>query len=576
MKESDLTILDNPTPRRPTSKVRRLVLHALRVSFLLAVVLLIRQQHVRLEAERTASTAGTIPLESVTAVVPEATRVSEFDSTFGGHLVYDAQNNPLGYAMQTSPECDQIVGYSGPTNLLLVLDLNNKIKGISVLRSQDTVEHINAVINHASFFQQFQGVDRNDHAALIEVDSVSGATLTSYAVIQTIAFKLGGESPNFKFPKEITLKDATRFFKQASSVKPAVNDPRFYEAFDENNQLLGTLWRTSPLADHVTGYQGPTDALVAMDNQQQVIGIAVRESFDNDPYVGYLNQDYSFPEILNKYNLDQLSEETLESSKIEGVSGATMTSQAMIDAILQSAKALKEPIQAKTPPAWFITTRDCGTLLFLIAGCVIGFTNLRGRKRVRIVFQFLLVAYLGFINGDFVSQELLVGYAQNGIPLHHSVGLALLSIAALCIPIFTKKQIYCHQICPHGAAQFLIKQVSPWKYKLPRYMKIMLACVIPVLWLVIILTAMQKIQFNLVALEPFDAYLFQVAGFATISVALVGLAFSAFVPMGYCKYGCPTGSLLNFLRYQSKSGEWSHRDSFAVLLVLMAVICFVV
>ena len=59
---------------------------------------------------------------------------------------------------------------------------------------------------------------------------------------------------------------------------------------------------------------------------------------------------------------------------------------------------------------------------------------------------------------------------------------------------------------------------------------------------------MLSLPVSLVDIEPFDAWVFRVAGWATITVAIVGLVASLFVPMAYCRYGCPTGALLKFLQ----------------------------
>jgi polyferredoxin len=80
----------------------------------------------------------------------------------------------------------------------------------------------------------------------------------------------------------------------------------------------------------------------------------------------------------------------------------------------------------------------------------------------------------------------------------------------------------------------------------------------------------------LVDIEPFDAYLFPVAGWATITIALVGLAASLFVPMAYCRYGCPTGALLQFLRFNAASDRWSSRDWVAATYTGLAAVLYLV
>jgi len=47
----------------------------------------------------------------------------------------------------------------------------------------------------------------------------------------------------------------------------------------------------------------------------------------------------------------------------------------------------------------------------------------------------------------------------------------------------------------------------------------------------------------------FDAYVWKVAGVASLVIACVGLLISIFSPMASCRCGCPTGALFKLLRY---------------------------
>ena len=103
--------------------------------------------------------------------------------------------------------------------------------------------------------------------------------------------------------------------------------------------------------------------------------------------------------------------------------------------------------------------------------------------------------------------------------------------------------------------------------RLTRVLKLIPALLL--LWCLVV--AMAALPFSLVDIEPFDAYVFRIAGWATITVAVVGLAASLFVPMAYCRFGCPTGAMLNFLRYHARSDRWSRRDGIAAALVAIAM-----
>ena len=97
---------------------------------------------------------------------------------------------------------------------------------------------------------------------------------------------------------------------------------------------------------------------------------------------------------------------------------------------------------------------------------------------------------------------------------------------------------------------------------------------IPILLLAVVaVAAIGHFSFSLVNLEPFDAYLFRIAGWITLTIAVVGLAASAFVPMAYCRFGCPTGAMLNLLIPGSAQSGLNKRDYLALLLLGLALVC---
>ncbi|MCH5373208.1 MAG: 4Fe-4S binding protein, partial [Planctomycetes bacterium] len=147
--------------------------------------------------------------------------------------------------------------------------------------------------------------------------------------------------------------------------------------------------------------------------------------------------------------------------------------------------------------------------------------------------------------------------------------------AAFVIPLATRRQLYCHHVCPHGAAQQLLKNLIPYHIKLPGWAARTLSAVPWLLLLAVLLVAMWHCPFSLASLEPFDAYLFRVAGWASIMIAVVGLAASLIVPMAYCRFGCPTGAVLNFLRLQGRGDRFRFRDVAALGLVVVAGLLYV-
>ena len=260
----------------------------------------------------------------------------------------------------------------------------------------------------------------------------------------------------------------------------------------------------------------------------------------------------------------------------EGVSGATMTSQAVAEGLVRAARARVDHASAGTvdgtvagtkrwlsriePPQW-------GALAVIAVGMITAFTRLRGTWFGRLALPIVVLAYLGFGAGALVSQAQLWGWAQAGVPRGATV-LAALAAAAVVLPATTRRNVYCSHLCGHGAAQQLVLRIARPRHALPAWLRPAAAILPWVLLVLAVLTAVLHLPLALVDLEPFDAYLPAVSGLAAITIFVIGLVASAFVPMAYCRHACPTGVLLDHLRLTGRSDRVTWRD--AVLVACLA------
>jgi NosR/NirI family nitrous oxide reductase transcriptional regulator len=548
------------------SPMRGWFIHGLRLSLFAAIVWLIHDQHRWHMAQQAGRQATAITLPDVKSFFPSAAKLGDWSPARGEQLVLDASDQSLGYVVQTSPTSDNIVGYSGPTNVLLAFDNDHRLFGATVLSSRDTVEHVEDVRRDSRFWNGFRGRTWDELQRGVDIDAVSGATLTSLATVEGVAARLGGAKPALRFPEPVSVAEVLAFFPGAERIE-SQSGQFLVDVLAADDRRLGSILRTSPSADDRIGYQGPTDTLIAVGLDQRIVGTALRNSFDNDPYIRYVREDESFRSLFNGKVLAEVAQ---EKAKVEGVSGATMTSQAVADGISKAARAAITPTSRS--PRMVFGTRDAGTLSVLAVALVICFTRLRGHRWARIIFQLVLIGYFGFANGDLLSQAQLVGWAQSGVPWRLAPGLALLTAAAMLVPVLSKKQLYCHHICPFGAIQQLVKLRLPWQVRLGRSLNRWLAVVPVALLALVVCVALWHWPMNLASIEPFDAFVFWIAGGATIVVAIAGLVASLIVPMAYCRFGCPTGAMLTHLRRNAHSGNLSWRDYVVVLLLVVALV----
>jgi Na+-translocating ferredoxin:NAD+ oxidoreductase RnfG subunit len=489
----------------------------------------------------------------------------------------DSNEKPLGLVTQTSPAGDSAIGFSGSTNLLVIWDGTQKVSSVSIRSSGDTLDHVDAILEEPDFFKQFVGKTRQELSHLNNVEAVSGATLTSMAIVDAISMRFGGEKQASRFPNPIRIEEVADHFPSASELIPSATHPSLLDILDANGSKLGQVGRSSPHADQIIGYQGPVDSLLILETNGTLKAMAIRSSFENQPYADYPNGDAYFASLFTGRPIPQLADMNLTEEEVEGVSGATMTSMAMAEGIVKTASSWEQErlqsLEAKKPLLTW-KARDYGSLAVILLAGFVAFTKRGKTKFFRISLQVLLVCYLGLVNGDILSQALFAGWAQSGVPWERAPILALLSLAALLVPMATGKSFYCHQLCPHGAAQQWMRKLKKKPLRLPKKLDNVLQFLPAGLLALVVFLAFTGSAHTVAILEPFDAYVWEVAGGITIAIALISLVASAFVPMAYCRYGCPTGSVLKLFEFKKGSEGWNKRDYLSFTLLGLALILY--
>jgi len=518
-----------------------------------------------------------IPLNEVQEILPLAFSLGPDTDNPSTLQVIDQNENLLGLVTQTSPEGDSAIGFSGPTNAIVVWDQDQKVSSVSIRSSGDTIDHVGAIIEKPTFFEQFIGKSRKELAQSNKIETVSGATLTSLAIVDAISLRFGGEKQASRFPNPIQIEEVQEHIPAASQLIPSATHPSLLEILDINGTKLGQTGRSSPHADQIIGYQGPVDSLLVFDTNGSLTGMKIRSSFENEPYADYPNDDAYFASLFTGRSISQLADMNLTEEEVEGVSGATMTSMAMAEGIVKTATIWEqEKLLNQEAKKSFINwkARDYGSLAVILLAGFVAF-NKRGKtKFFRVSLQVLLVCYLGLVNGDILSQALFAGWAQSGVPWERAPILALLTLAALLVPMTTGKAFYCHQLCPHGAAQQWMRKFRKNTGRLPKKLDGILKFLPVGLLGLVVIFAFTASAREVAILEPFDAYVWEVAGGITIAIALLSLVASAFVPMAYCRYGCPTGAMLKLFEFGKNDQGWSRRDYFSFALLVLSILLY--
>jgi hypothetical protein len=105
----------------------------------------------------------------VAELLPGAKRLRVDSGPRGGHFVLDASGQKVGYVVRTMPHSREIVGYSGPSDVLVVSDAADKVVGISIRHSYDTPSHVDDVKLDLLFMESWNGRGWDEIAAIKEL-----------------------------------------------------------------------------------------------------------------------------------------------------------------------------------------------------------------------------------------------------------------------------------------------------------------------------------------------------------------------------------------------------------------------
>lgn len=129
-----------------------------------------------------ATSAEEIALEQVQEIYPVAAYLETGEINY--YRVYCEDDSFLGYLLHSSPYCDDIIGFVGPTPLLIGFDENYIITGISLLPNDETPRWMRRVTN-SDFLASWNGMELKQ-AKTEEVKLVTGATVSARAIKETL------------------------------------------------------------------------------------------------------------------------------------------------------------------------------------------------------------------------------------------------------------------------------------------------------------------------------------------------------------------------------------------------------
>ena len=136
--------------------------------------------------------------------------------------------------------------------------------------------------------------------------------------------------------------------------------------------------------------------------------------------------------------------------------------------------------------------------------------------------------------------------SSNGMNIVALIVPAIMLITAFLYPLFGKKSYYCTHVCPFGSLQELAGKCVGYKLSMkPQTLK-HLNIFRQVLWAVLMLCLWTGVWFDWIDYEPFSAFILQSASWVVIAIAVLFTVLSTVIMRPYCRFVCPTGTLLKY------------------------------
>lgn len=319
-------------------------------------------------------------------------------------------------------------------------------------------------------------------------------------------------------------------FRESTQQTETGNDTIYHQA--DGSEVINTTY----LAKDVMGYGGPVPLKITIQDNT----ITDIQALPNDETPEFFA---SAAVIFEKYKGKTVDDAVV--NRVDAVSGATFSSRAITENVqrameyYQRAESVNDTqyVHHDDPKTY------CAILVMLLAAVVPLFTK---NKKVRTVQLFLNVGVLGFWCGAFMSYTSMLNVLTNGISIT-TAPVALISIViAFVYPLFGKPSYYCTHVCPFGSLQALAGKCNNRKWHLTPHLAKRLDLMRKVLWVVLNACLLTGVWISWVDYEPFTAFIFQSASTVAIVIAVVFFILSFFISRPYCRFVCPTGTLLKY------------------------------
>lgn len=322
----------------------------------------------------------------------------------------------------------------------------------------------------------------------------------------------------------------------------------YFKTYDANNVLAGFIFSSDDFAPRVRGFGGKINLAIHTDSAGNLVNFHVIRSNETPAYLNMLINWFASLKGRPIFNPQPFT-------GINAVTGATVSSKAILDALAESGGEFASGVLGQTgvqkstaASRWMPDSQG----VYLLAAVLLTFLVIyRGGFWSRLfVLAFNVVIGGIVLNAQFSTEQvtLLLSFA---VPLVAPAGVFILIVGVSLLALFFGN-IYCGYLCPFGVLQELVGYVLPARLRpvlskermrKGRFIKYI------ILFVVVVVFFLSR-NHNTLSIDPliklFSLRFLLVNPdklmFSIVALALVGsLLYSRF----WCRYFCPAGAFLS-------------------------------
>jgi len=239
-----------------------------------------------------------------------------------------------------------------------------------------------------------------------------------------------------------------------------------HRADPNDTELVGYIFSSADFAPDVRGFGGKINLAIYVDTALDLVDFNVVRSNETPSYLKLLDDWQERLKARSLFKRQPMYE-------IDTVSGATVTSQAILLALGDSASTFARDILGFSAGANFQSARPAGKYLpdahaaYLVGAVVIALIVIYfGGFWTRLIVLAATCVAGGFVLNAQYSTEQIATVLSMNTP---AAGLSGAFLLAVGIPVLVAVfgNIYCGYICPFGAAQELLSYVIPSRFRRP-------------------------------------------------------------------------------------------------------------